>query len=60
MFRSVILDADNECHKVNFNIGGSTTTSRKWDIRVTQYACGQEDVAGKILRRGSTWIWIWD
>ena len=42
----MILDADDQCHKVNFNIGGATTTSRKWDIRVTQYACGNEDVAG--------------
>ena len=42
----MILDASASCHTVNFNIGGSTTTSRKWDIRVTQYACGDYDLAG--------------
>jgi hypothetical protein len=42
----MILDASSSCHTVNFNIGGSTTTSRKWDIRVTQYACGDYDLAG--------------
>merc|ERR1719510_574687 len=35
-----------ECQKVNFNIGGSTTTSRSWTIKVTQYACGDEDKGG--------------
>jgi len=35
-----------DCQRVNFNIGASTTTSRSWDIYVTQYTCGQEDVAG--------------
>merc|ERR1719273_2358161 len=29
-----------------FNIGGSTTTSRSWTIKVTQYACGDEDMGG--------------
>ena len=45
----MILDSHNECHEVNFNIGGSTTTTRVWDIRVTQYACGNEDVAGNMI-----------
>ena len=35
-----------DCQRVNFNIGASTATSRSWDIYVTQYTCGQEDVAG--------------
>merc|ERR1712223_1388941 len=34
------------CHTVNFNIGGSTTTTRVWDIRVTQYDCTQMDSSG--------------
>jgi len=37
---------DTNCHKVNANIGGSTTTSRTWSIRVTQYACGDYDSSG--------------
>jgi len=42
----MILDASDSCHKVNFNIGALTTTTRKWDIRITQYACGDYDSAG--------------
>ena len=43
---SVILDAGDGCNTVNFLIGGDTTTTRQWDIKVTQYACGQYDEAG--------------
>ena len=50
----VILDASTSCHTVNFNIGGSTTTSRKWDIRVTQYACGDFDLAGTYFQYFNT------
>ena len=45
----MIVDADpagNVCHKALFNIGGSTTTSRSWTIRVTQYGCGDTDSSG--------------
>lgn len=43
----MILDSDgSSCQQVNFNIGASTTTTRSWDIYVTQYTCGQEDIAG--------------
>jgi len=42
----MILDASDDCHTVNFNIGGLTTTTRKWDIKVTQYACGDYDNSG--------------
>ena len=45
---AVILDTHNLCHDVIFNIGATTTTSRSWDIRVTQYDCGQEDSSGSI------------
>jgi len=45
----MIVDADpsgNTCHKALFAIGGGTTTSRSWDIKVTQYACGDYDSSG--------------
>ena len=43
----VIIDTNGQdCQRVNFNIGASTTTTRSWDIYVTQYTCQQEDVAG--------------
>ena len=47
MFHTVILDSQGtQCHRVNINVGASTTTTRSWDIYVTQYNCGQEDEAG--------------
>merc|ERR1711997_1083946 len=45
----MIVDADpsgNTCHKALFSIGGSTSTSRQWDIKVTQYECGDYDSSG--------------
>jgi hypothetical protein len=42
----MIVDASDSCHVASFNIGALTTTSRKWDIRVTQYACGDFDMSG--------------
>merc|ERR1712156_184892 len=42
----MIIDASSECAQANFQIGGLTTTSRKWNIRVTQYACGDYDMSG--------------
>ena len=43
----VILDSTGtDCHKINVFVGESTTTTRQWDIYVTQYTCTQEDVAG--------------
>merc|ERR1712156_463240 len=42
----MIVDASCDCTQANFNIGGLTTTSRKWSIRVTQYACGDYDMSG--------------
>lgn len=35
-----------DCQKAMFNIGGDTTISRSWTIKVTQYACGDEDNGG--------------
>ena len=46
---SVIVDSDpntGACHRAVFNIGGTTTPSRSWDIYVTQYACGDYDISG--------------
>jgi len=37
---------DTDCQTVNFNLGGDTTVSRSWSIRVTQYACGDTDSSG--------------
>merc|ERR1712223_390960 len=42
----MIVDASSECAQATFQIGGLTTTSRKWNIRVTQYACGDYDMSG--------------
>merc|ERR1719330_1215133 len=45
----MIVDADrtgNTCHTALFNIGGTTSTSRSWNILVTQYACGDTDKSG--------------
>ena len=35
----VILDASSMCHDLNFNLMGDAN-SRQWDIRVTQFECG--------------------
>jgi hypothetical protein len=45
----MIVDADpsgNSCHYANFLVGGTTSTSRTWDVKVTQYACGDTDSSG--------------
>merc|ERR1711971_462689 len=45
----MIVDADskaNTCHTALFNIGGTTSTSRQWNILVTHYACGDTDKSG--------------
>jgi len=45
----MILDTDSNtsnCLMATFNIGGTTTTQRQWDVRVTQYACGDHDSSG--------------
>ena len=52
MFFSVIVDADstgNTCHTALFNIGGTTTTSRSWNVLITQYSCGDTDSSGYAL-----------
>lgn len=44
----MILDVSNDnCQTANFGIATTaTSTTRQWDIRVTQYTCGEEDNAG--------------
>merc|ERR1712238_390054 len=45
----MIVDADrlgNTCHTALFNIGGTTSTSRSWNILITQYSCGDTDTSG--------------
>ena len=51
-FFLVIVDADhtgNTCHTALFNIGGTTSTSRSWNVLVTQYSCGDTDSSGYVL-----------
>ena len=44
---SVILDSDGtSCQSASFAIGTSTTSTRQWNIRVTQFTCAQQDEAG--------------
>jgi len=39
----MIVDTDGtNCLTVNFGIGGTTGTTRNWDIMTTQYRCGEE------------------
>jgi len=42
----IIDSTGTECQTVNVNIGASTTVSRTWDIYVTQFTCGQQDISG--------------
>ena len=43
---SVIVDASDACNMATFSLGGTTSVSRSWNIKVTQYTCGAE-MAGK-------------
>ena len=43
----MIVDASDDCVTANFNLGAQNGgTARSWNIKVTQYNCGQEDIAG--------------
>lgn len=42
----VILDASSDCQTAVFTLNGNTGTTRNWDIKVTQYACGESDISG--------------
>eukprot|EP00095_Tigriopus_kingsejongensis_P007971 maker-scaffold135_size322082-snap-gene-2.13 protein:Tk07971 transcript:maker-scaffold135_size322082-snap-gene-2.13-mRNA-1 annotation:"hypothetical protein KGM_18655" len=40
----MIIDASADCHKAAFTLG-SSTTSRSWDIKITQFSC-KDNLAG--------------
>ena len=43
----MIVDVSNsQCQTASFGISTSTSDTRQWDIKVTQYACGDEDNGG--------------
>merc|ERR1711971_40185 len=45
----MIVDADptgNTCHTALFNFGGTSATSRSWNVLVTHYSCGDTDSSG--------------
>ena len=57
IFFLVIVDADrlgNTCHTALFNIGGTTSTSRSWNILITQYSCGDTDTSGYVFNIPTT------
>jgi len=43
----MIIDSDGtNCQDISFAIGGTSSTSRSWDVKITQYACGDYDMSG--------------
>ena len=42
----MIVDVDDDCQIATFTVNGNTGTTRSWDIKVTQYACGDLDSSG--------------
>ena len=46
-FFIVIVDASDSCSSAIFAIGTDSSTTRQWDIKVTQYKCGDEDISGE-------------
>merc|ERR1712115_341774 len=36
----MFVPASPQCNQININIDTGTTTTRKWQIKVTQYECG--------------------
>ena len=60
-FFLVIVDADrtaNTCHTALFNIGGTTTTSRSWNVLITQYSCGDTDSSGYVFNIKTDRKWM--
>ena len=43
IFVAVYVDASDACHKIAFDISPADSSTRTWDIKVTQYECGAED-----------------
>lgn len=43
----MFIDAADACNKATFTINdGSVTTTRSYDIKITQYKCSDQDIAG--------------
>lgn len=38
--------SSSQCLRLAYTIGSSSTYSRSWDMRVTQFACGEDDTGG--------------
>ena len=50
IYFSVYFDADDDCNSLDFQLGNyaegvSSTATRSWSIKVTQYACDYENKA---------------
>ncbi|XP_059091118.1 uncharacterized protein LOC131886736 [Tigriopus californicus] len=44
----MIYEPSDLCDELSFILGGGVSMNREWDIKVTQYKCGEENVAGPI------------
>ena len=42
----VVIDIGSGCQSAVFTLNDDTTTSRAWDIKITQFACGDIDSGG--------------
>eukprot|EP00095_Tigriopus_kingsejongensis_P007868 maker-scaffold127_size327531-snap-gene-0.7 protein:Tk07868 transcript:maker-scaffold127_size327531-snap-gene-0.7-mRNA-1 annotation:"PREDICTED: uncharacterized protein LOC101744434" len=38
----MIVDASDGCHKASFSLGSSSSVTRSWDVKVTQFTCNQD------------------
>ena len=41
-----MIDIGSGCQSAVFTLNDDTTTSRAWDIKITQFACGDIDSGG--------------
>ena len=44
----MIVDVGSGCQSATFTINDDATSSRQWDIKTTQYACGDIDSSGRV------------
>ena len=42
----MVIDIGSGCQSAVFTLNDDTTTSRAWDIKITQFACGDIDSGG--------------
>ncbi|TRY70610.1 hypothetical protein TCAL_02321 [Tigriopus californicus] len=47
----MIYEPSDLCDELSFILGGGVSMNREWDIKVTQYKCGEENVAATHLSR---------